>query len=134
MVYRPTFMIILMPCSCGSNFVHYDVRHRNNIRTKNLIEESDIVVVRFGEKYRQWNAAFDAGYAAALGKSIITLHPPSISHMLKEVNANASVVCEDTEQVVDTLAYVIRGDLPTPRDGDDFIPIADRLGAGNPNP
>eukprot|EP00986_Skeletonema_menzelii_P017925 scaffold22912_cov74-Skeletonema_menzelii.AAC.1 len=57
---------------------------KNNIRTKNLIEESDIVVVRFGEKYRQWNAAFDAGYAAALGKSIITLHPPSISHMLKE--------------------------------------------------
>ena len=107
---------------------------RNNIRTKNLIEESDIVVVRFGEKYRQWNAAFDAGYAAALGKSIITLHPPSISHMLKEVNANASVVCEDAEQVVDTLAYVIRGDLPRPRDGDDFIPIADRLGAGNPNP
>eukprot|EP00985_Skeletonema_marinoi_P002344 scaffold978_cov134-Skeletonema_marinoi.AAC.11 len=106
----------------------------NNIRTKNLIEESDIVVVRFGEKYRQWNAAFDAGYAAALGKSIITLHPPSISHMLKEVNANASVVCEDTEQVVDTLAYVIRGELPTPRDGDEFIPIADRLGAGNPNP
>ncbi|KAK1735568.1 nucleoside 2-deoxyribosyltransferase YtoQ family protein [Skeletonema marinoi] len=106
----------------------------NNIRTKNLIEESDIVVVRFGEKYRQWNAAFDAGYAAALGKSIITLHPPSISHMLKEVNANASVVCEDTEQVVDTLAYVIRGELPTPRDEDEFIPIADRLGAGNPNP
>jgi YtoQ family protein len=107
---------------------------RNNIRTKNLIEESDIVVVRFGEKYRQWNAAFDAGYAAALGKSIITLHPPSISHMLKEVNANASVVCEDAEQVVDTLAYVITGELPKPRDGDTFVPIADRLGAGNPNP
>mmetsp|Transcript_14714 Transcript_14714/g.22692 ORF Transcript_14714/g.22692 Transcript_14714/m.22692 type:complete len:195 (-) Transcript_14714:93-677(-) len=106
----------------------------NNIRTKNLIEESDVVVVRFGEKYRQWNAAFDAGYAAALGKSIITLHPPSISHMLKEVNANASVVCEDTEQVVDTLAYVIRGDLSKPRDGDSYLPIADRLGAGNPNP
>lgn len=106
----------------------------NNIRTKNLIEQSDIIVVRFGEKYRQWNAAFDAGYAAALGKSLITLHPPSISHMLKEVNANASVVCQDAEQVVDTLAYVIRGELPEPRDGDDFIPIADRLGAGNPNP
>ena len=94
-----------------------------------------MVVVRFGEKYRQWNAAFDAGYAAALGKSIITLHPPSISHMLKEVNASASVVCEDASQVVDTLAYVIRGELPSvPRDGDKFVPIADRLGAGNPNP
>ena len=78
--------------------------------------------------------AFDAGYASALGKSIITLHPPNISHMLKEVNASASVVCEDAEQVVDTLAYVITGELPeTPRDND-YVPIADRLGKGNPNP
>ena len=106
----------------------------NGIRTQTLIKDADVVVVRFGEKYRQWNAAFDAGYAAALNKSIITLHPPGISHMLKEVNASASVVCEDAGQVVDTLAYVIRGELPSPRDGDDYIPIADRLGAGNPNP
>ncbi|KAL7487038.1 hypothetical protein ACHAW6_012653 [Cyclotella cf. meneghiniana] len=107
----------------------------NNIRTKTLIQDADVVVVRFGEKYRQWNAAFDAGYAAALNKAIITLHPPTLSHMLKEVNASASVVCEDAEQVVDTLAYVIRGELPQkPRDGDSFVPIADRLGAGNPNP
>ena len=127
--------ILLLARICISFvFLTSNICRRNNVRTKNLIEESDIVVVRFGEKYRQWNAAFDAGYAAALGKSIITLHPPSISHMLKEVNANASVVCEDAEQVVDTLAYVIRGDLPKPRDGEAFIPIADRLGAGNPNP
>lgn len=107
----------------------------NNIRTKNLIKEADVVVVRFGEKYRQWNAAFDAGYAAAMNKSIITLHPPSISHMLKEVNASASAVCEDPEQVVSTLAYVIKGELPEePWDGDSFVPIADRLGKGNPNP
>uniref|UniRef100_A0A7S2EQR5 YtoQ family protein n=1 Tax=Trieres chinensis TaxID=1514140 RepID=A0A7S2EQR5_TRICV len=106
----------------------------NNIRTKTLIKEADVVVVRFGEKYRQWNAAFDAGYAAALGKSIITLHPPAVSHMLKEVNSAASAVCEDASQVVDTLAYVIRGDLPEPRDGEKFLPIADRLGKGNPNP
>ena len=79
--------------------------------------------------------AFDAGYAAALGKSIITLHPPNISHMLKEVNASANVVCEEPKQVVDTLAYVIRGELPaSPKDGDAFVPIADRLGKGNPNP
>jgi YtoQ family protein len=107
----------------------------NSVRTKALVKDADVVVVRFGEKYRQWNAAFDAGYAAALGKSIITLHPPSLSHMLKEVNASASVVCEEPEQVVDTLAYVIRGELPTtPRDGEDYVPIADKLGAGNPNP
>lgn len=107
----------------------------NAIRTKTLLSEADVVVVRFGEKYRQWNAAFDAGYASALGKPLITLHPPTISHMLKEVNAGANAVCEEPEQVVDTLAYVIRGELPkVPRDGDSFIPIADRLGKGNPNP
>ena len=107
----------------------------NAIRTQTLLEDADVVVVRFGEKYRQWNAAFDAGYASALRKPIITLHPPAISHMLKEVNASAKAVCEDPQQVVDTLAYVIRGDLPTtPCDGDDFVPIADRLGKGNPNP
>lgn len=106
----------------------------NNLRTKTLIKDADIVIVRFGDKYKQWNAAFDAGYAAALGKSIITLHPPSISHMLKEVNTSASVVCEDATQVVDTLDYVINGNLPKPRDGNGFIPIVDRLGKGNPNP
>lgn len=106
----------------------------NAIRTKTLLSEADVVVVRFGEKYRQWNAAFDAGYASAIGKPIITLHPPSISHMLKEVNAGASAVCEEPEQVVDTLAYVIRGELPTPKDGNEWVPIAERLGKGNPNP
>ena len=33
----------------------------NSIRNKTLIKDADVVVVRFGEKYRQWNAAFDAG-------------------------------------------------------------------------
>lgn len=107
----------------------------NAIRTRTLLQDADIVVVRFGEKYRQWNAAFDAGTAAALGKPLITLHPPEISHMLKEVNAAANVVCNEPEQVVQTLAYVIRGTLSaTPKDGTNFVPIADRLGKGNPNP
>lgn len=105
----------------------------NSIRTRTLLEESDVVVVRFGEKYRQWNAAFEAGYAAAKGKSLITLHPPAISHMLKEVNAAADAVCEEPEQVVQILDYVITGTLPPPKDVD-FVPIADRLGKGNPNP
>ena len=107
----------------------------NAVRTQTLLNNADIVVVRFGDKYRQWNAAFDAGYAAARGKPLITLHPPAISHMLKEVNAAANVTCAEPEQVVQTLAYVIQGRLPsTPRDGDAFVPIADRLGKGNPNP
>jgi YtoQ family protein len=106
----------------------------NQVRNQVLLSEADVVVVRFGEKYRQWNAAYDAGYAAALGKPLIVIHPPSLGHMLKEVNASAHVVCEQPEQVVQTLAYVIQGKLPTPIDGDKFVPIADRLGKGNPNP
>ena len=79
----------------------------NAIRTRTLLEKSDIVVVRFGEKYRQWNAAFDAGLASAMGKSIITLHDPELTHALKEVDGAANAVCETPEQVVSILEYVI---------------------------
>ena len=84
----------------------------NAIRTATLIADADVVVVRFGEKYKQWNAAFDAGYAAALGKPIISLHPPEHDHALKEVDAAACAVAREPEQVVQALAYVIRGDMP----------------------
>lgn len=79
----------------------------NAIRTRSLIESADIVVVRFGDKYRQWNAAFDAGYAAALGKSIVTLHDADLTHALKEVDGAAQAVCQTPEQVVEILKYVI---------------------------
>jgi YtoQ family protein len=84
----------------------------NAVRTRTLIGEADVVVVRFGDKYKQWNAAFDAGTAAALGKALITLHDPAVNHALKEVDAAASAVCSTPEQVVQALAYVIRGELP----------------------
>lgn len=83
----------------------------NAIRTRTLIGEADIVVVRFGEMYKQWNAAFDAGYASALGKPIIVLHGADHQHALKEVDAAALAVCETPAQVVDILRYVIRGEL-----------------------
>jgi len=88
----------------------------NAIRTRTLISEADLVVVRFGEKYRQWNAAFDAGYAAALGTPYIVLHDKEHTHALKEVDAEAYAVCETPEQVVAILRYVSRGELmrPTP--------------------
>jgi len=84
----------------------------NSIRTATLIRDADVVVVRFGEKYKQWNAAFDAGYASALGKPIITLHPPEHDHALKEVDGAASAVARDPSQVVQALAYAIRGQMP----------------------
>ncbi len=79
----------------------------NGIRTKTLIRRSDIVVIRFGDKYRQWNAAFDAGYCAAMGKPYITLHDESIVHALKEVDAVAMAWARTPEQVVDILKYVV---------------------------
>ncbi len=84
----------------------------NAIRTRKGIEEADIVVVRFGEKYKQWNAAFDAGYAAALGKSLIILHGDEHQHPLKEVDAAALAVAKEPHQVVDILRYVLQGRLP----------------------
>jgi YtoQ family protein len=80
----------------------------NAIRTKTLIESSDLVVIRFGEKYKQWNAAFEAGYCAALGKPYITLHGPEIIHPLKEVDAAAMAWAESTDQVVEILKYVTK--------------------------
>ena len=80
----------------------------NAIRTKTLIEKSDLVVVRFGDKYKQWNAAFDAGYCAALGKPYITLHGEEIIHPLKEVDAAAMAWARTTEQVVEILRYVTK--------------------------
>jgi len=83
----------------------------NAIRTRTLIEKSDVVVVRFGDKYKQWNAAFDAGFAAALGKPVITLHDPDLTHPLKEVDGAALAVAQTPEQVVRLLTYVIEGTL-----------------------
>ena len=78
----------------------------NAIRIRALIDSADIVVVKFGEQYKQWNAAFDAGYAAAKGKSLIVLHDPSLTHALKEVDAAASAVAERPDQVVSILEYL----------------------------
>ena len=83
----------------------------NAIRTRTLLEKADIVVVRFGDKYKQWNAAFDAGYAAAMGKAMIVLHDPALTHALKEVDAAAMAVSETPEQVVEILNYAINGTL-----------------------
>ena len=83
----------------------------NSIRTKKSIQDCDLVIVKFGEKYKQWNAAFDAGYAAALNKSIIVIHNEDQQHALKEIDAAASAVASDTKQVVRILKYVLEGSL-----------------------
>ncbi|MGN7614210.1 YtoQ family protein [Magnetococcales bacterium HHB-1] len=81
----------------------------NALRTRTLIQAADLVVVRFGDRYKQWNAAFDAGFAAALGKPYITLHDPDLTHALKEVDGAALAVAKEPEQVVKILHYAIKG-------------------------
>lgn len=79
----------------------------NGIRTLTHIQQADLVVVRFGPKYRQWNAAFDAGYAAALGKPLITIHDEELDHALKEVDSRARATARTSQQVVEILKYVL---------------------------
>ena len=83
----------------------------NSIKTRKSIKDCDIVVVKFGEKYKQWNAAFDAGYAAALNKSIIVIHNDDRQHALKEVDAAAAAVAKDQHQVVRILKYIRKESL-----------------------
>ena len=83
----------------------------NAIRTRTSIEKSDIVVVRFGDKYKQWNGAFDAGYASALNKSLIVIHNEENQHALKEIDAASLAVTKSVEEVVNILKYTITGTL-----------------------
>lgn len=83
----------------------------NAIRTRPLIEKSDVVIVKFGDKYRQWNAAFDAGMASALGKPLIVIHPEEFQHALKEIDAAACAVAGNTAEVVQILRYITSGKL-----------------------
>ena len=81
----------------------------NTVRNRHLIDSADIVVVRFGDKYRQWNAAFDAGYAAAKGKSLVVIHDSPIGHALKEVDAAAHATVETPAQAAEILRYAAQG-------------------------
>jgi len=83
----------------------------NAIKTRSSIKKSDIVIVRFGDKYKQWNAAFDAGYASALSKSLIIIHDNDHQHALKEVDAAALAVTKNTEEVVQILQYTLNGNI-----------------------
>ena len=83
----------------------------NSIKTKKSIKDCDVVIVKFGDKYKQWNAAFDAGYASALNKSIVVIHNDEDQHALKEVDASASAVAKDQHQVVRILKYILSGSL-----------------------
>jgi YtoQ family protein len=93
----------------GSDFYNDHVSAKiNSMRNHTYIKQSDIVVVRFGEKYKQFNAAFDAGYATALDKKLIVIHPQEFIHALKEIDGAASAVVNSPSQVVDILKHLVR--------------------------
>ena len=95
-----------------NKFWHDNKRAKiNAISTRNANEKADIVVVRFGEKYKQWNAAFDAGYASALNKSLIIMHSDEHQHALKEVDAAALAVAKNTDEIVKILQYSTKGEI-----------------------
>ena len=83
----------------------------NSIKTKKSIKDSDVVIVKFGDKYKQWNAAFDAGYASALNKSLIIMHSDEHQHALKEVDAAALAVAKNTDEIVKILQYSTKGEI-----------------------
>ena len=106
--------------NCGVEILGYEEKNFwkdrkganiNSIRTKKSIQDSDVVIVKFGEKYKQWNAAFDAGYASALNKSIIVIHSDDHQHPLKEVDAAACAVTKDQNQAVKILKYILEGTI-----------------------
>ena len=83
----------------------------NTIRTRTAIKNADIVIVRFGDKYKQWNAAFDAGYAAALSKPLVIIHQDEHQHALKEIDAVALAVTKNVDEVTKILQYTIEGKI-----------------------
>ena len=83
----------------------------NSIKTKKSIKDCDLVIVKFGDKYKQWNAAFDAGYAVGNNKSLIVMHSSENQHALKEIDAAALAVVNNNDQVIKILDYVINGKL-----------------------
>ena len=95
-----------LPAESNSFWRDHKSAKVNAIRTKTAIEKSDVAVIRFGDKYKQWNAAFDAGFCAAIGKPYITLHDDNNVHALKEVDAAALAWARNTDQVVDILRYI----------------------------
>ncbi len=79
----------------------------NSIRIRHLIKQADLAIVRFGDKYKQWNAAFDAGVCSALDIPFITLHDEAIIHPLKEVDAAALAWAKTTDEVLEILRYTL---------------------------
>ncbi|MGM8215658.1 YtoQ family protein [Bacillaceae bacterium W0354] len=77
----------------------------NNFRTEIMIKKADAVIALFGEQYKQWNTAMDAGIAIGLNKPLILIRPESLIHPLKELSNKANVTVETIDQAIEVLQY-----------------------------
>ncbi|WP_342461903.1 YtoQ family protein [Bacillus sp. FSL R5-0286] len=78
----------------------------NNFRTELLLNKADVVIARFGEKYKQWNTAMDASSAIAKEKPLILIRPKELHHPLKELSNKANITVETVNQAIKALSYV----------------------------
>jgi YtoQ family protein len=78
----------------------------NTLRTRVLLARADLVVAYFGDKYRQWNTAADAGAAVAAGLPLLLVRGPDLVHALKELDAMATFTVETLAQAAEAIAYI----------------------------
>jgi YtoQ family protein len=78
----------------------------NTLRTRVLMRRSDLVVAYFGEKYKQWNTAADAGAAVAAGIPLLLVRSSELTHALKELDAMAALTVETLTQAAEAIAYI----------------------------
>lgn len=78
----------------------------NTLRTRVLLRRADLVVAYFGDEYRQWNTAADAGAAVASGVPLLLVRSPDLVHALKELDAMATFTAETLEQAAEAIAYI----------------------------
>lgn len=78
----------------------------NTLRTRVLMRKADLMVANFGDKYRQWNTAADAGSALAAGIPLLLVRPAELIHALKELDAMADFTVETIEQAAEAIAYI----------------------------
>ena len=80
----------------------------NNLRTRVLMAKADVVIAYFGEKFKQWNTAMDAGQALASGKPLVLISDGASAHALKELSNRAQASVFSIAQAVQALEYIMK--------------------------
>lgn len=78
----------------------------NTLRTRVLMRRADLVIAYFGEQYKQWNTAADAGAAVAAGIPLLLVRDAKLTHALKELDALATMTVETLAQAAEAVAYI----------------------------